>query len=95
MLVKLYGLFIKVINNIKQRLFIVSSFLLIIRDKIFNAAINAALTTDGVNPVINTNRIKNIALITFILRFETFNFEKHKVMPIIKKFTCVPDTAKI
>ena len=51
--------------------------------------------TDAVKPVINTNSIKNIVLIAFILRFETFNFESSMVTPISKKFTCVPDTAKM
>lgn len=51
--------------------------------------------TDDVKPVIITNSVKNIVLIAFILRFETFNFESSIVIPISKKFTCVPDTAKM
>ena len=65
------------------------------RDRIFNPAIRDALTTDGVNPVTNTNMIKNIVLIAFILRFETFNVENRIVIPMSKKLMCVPDTAKI
>lgn len=44
-----------------------------------------ALTTEGVNPVSAIKKIKNIAVISLIFRFETFKVLKQVVSPIIIK----------
>lgn len=58
-------------------------FYILIRAIMFSPAIMHALTTDGVYPVICIKMIRNIMLITLILRFERFIFESNIVMPII------------
>lgn len=52
------------------------------RDKITSSAIITALITEGVLPVININKAKNIAVITLILRLETFIVLSKVVSPI-------------
>ena len=82
MLVKLYGFIINVISNAIQKLFNISLLRYILFDIIPSSAIIQALITDGVNPVIVENIIKNIVLITLILRFETFILSSKVVSPI-------------
>lgn len=53
-----------------------------IRAKICILAITHALITDAENPVISTIITRNIRLIAFILRFETFNLFRLYVIPI-------------
>lgn len=55
------------------------------RDKRITIDIVHALTTDGANPVSAIKKIKNMAVISFIFRFETFIRLSKVVSPIITK----------
>jgi len=59
-----------------------SLFLLSILANIPSSAIIQALTTEGVNPVININTIKTMLLITFIFDLEAFNLLNNVDVPI-------------
>ena len=54
-----------------------------------------ARTTDGVKLVRVIKNTRNIPVIALIFLFEAFNLLNDKVIPVIMKLTCVPDTAKI